>query len=211
MFSDRSAVSQHAHRPFMLGNISNWSWGEWAAILAIGGFLVALKILGAPSAIEKQQLRSQFRLPEDVALSQVYVRRSSSKPFPADIEGIVQFSEMQFRKYISHLSDPDIWRPIPIVHGGNSFHGPYERNALAWRDLVGVRPLAWGSLSGQQAQSARNGLYICFSVRDDGSGYRGVQCPGPGSTTVRAAIVQGLLDFDTFTLHMLIRQTRPGL
>lgn len=211
MVSDRSAVSQHALRPFMLGNVRNWSRGEWAAILAIGALLVALKFLGAPSALEEQQLRTQFRLPADVALQQVYIARSSAKPFPADIEGTVQFSETQFHQYVSKLGDPDVWRPLPIVHGGTSFHGPYVPEALAWRDLRGARQLGWGSLSWKHAQDARDGRFFCLTVRDNGSGYRGEPCPGPGTPTVRAVIVQGLLDSDTHKLHMLIRQTRPGL
>lgn len=208
---DRTASPAIAHRPFVLANIRNWSWATWVAILGVCVFLAALKIMSAPSDTQKQQLRTQFHLPDDVALSRVYVANAKNHPPPAPIEGYAQLSEAQLRKYVADIASPNVWRPSPIMHGGTEFHGPYAADALVWRDLNSNSPrnVPWGSVSYDQAQNARNGLFICFTVRDDGAGYRGMRCPEAGSPIVRAAIVQGFLDFDTRTLHMLIRQTRP--
>jgi hypothetical protein len=100
------------------------------------------------------------------------------------------------------------------LFAGTEFYGPYAADALVWRDLKGARQLAWGSLSWKQAQNARNGVLLCFAVRENGSSggeltYRGEPCPPPNTPTIKAAYAQALLDFDTKELHMLIRQTRP--
>ncbi len=209
MVGDRAASPAIAHRPFVLANITNWSWAVWATIFGFCVLFALLKLTSAPSSNERQQLRTQFHLPDDVMLSRIFRNSSKYKTFPAPIESYAQLSEAQFGRYVAEITSPNVWRPSPIMHGGTEFHGPYAPDALVWRDLKSARLVAWGGLSEDQAQNARNGLAICFTVRDDGNGYRGMRCPEAGSPTVRAAIVQGLLDFDTRTLHMLIRQTRP--
>ncbi len=201
-------------RPCRLSNIGHWSLREWVAILTFAGFLLILKVVGAPSVLEEQQLRGQFRLPDSVALTKIYIGRSKAKALPGDIEGFVQFTDTQFRRYVATLDDANIWRPLPIVHGGTEFYGPYSPEALLWRDMRGAIQLAWGSLSWKQAQEVRSGRLLCFAMRgDDGGGRKmpvhGEPCPPPNTPTVKAVYVQGLLDFDTRTLHMLIRQTHP--
>lgn len=208
--------SNKGPRPFTLTNIRRWSWGEWGAILAVAGFYMILKMIGAPSGIEKQQLRAQFHIPDNVALTKVEVNRSKTKLFPADIEGVVHFAEPQFRTYLARLDDPKVWQPVPLLHGGTKFDGSYAPDALVWRDIQGTRGgrhVSFGNLSAQQAQNARDGRELCFVLREDRSGvgssaFRGEACGTHGAGSSKAAYVKGLLDFDTRTLHMLIRQTR---
>lgn len=211
--SNRSAEAIVAHRPFSLSNVRRWSMREWGAILAIAGFLLLLAGIGAPSASEKQLLRAQFHLPDDVALTEVYIDRASAKLSPAPIEGLVRFTDTQFGEYVARLNDTGVWKPVPISFDGAEFYGPYAADALIWRNLADARQLGWGSLSWKQAQQARNGTLLCFAVRRDGThrdkaAFRGEPCPPPNAPTVEAVYVQGLLDFDAKKLHMLIRQTR---
>lgn len=210
----RIYLSDEGPRPFTLANIRHWSWGEWGAILAVAGFYMILKMIGAPSGIEKQQLRGQFHIPDNIALTMVEVNRSKAKPFPADIEGIVHFAEPQFRAYLTRLDDPTVWQPVPLLHGGMQFDGSYAPDALVWRDIQSARLVSFGNLSAQQAQNARNGRELCFLLREERSGvgsraFRGEACGTRGAGSLKAAYVKGLLDFDTRTLHMLIGQTRP--
>ncbi len=71
MVGDRSAAPAYAHRPLVLAHIKNRSWAVWATILGFCVFFALLKLTGAPSSNERQQLRTQFHLPDDVALSRV--------------------------------------------------------------------------------------------------------------------------------------------
>lgn len=208
---DQGTEAVVAHRPFRLSNIRHWSMREWGAILIVAGFLFVLAIIGAPSTGEKQMLRTQFHLPGDVALTEVHIDRSSAKPFPAPVEGLVRFTDAQFHQYVARLGDKSIWKPVPMSFGGAEFHGPYAADALVWRDLNGARQLGWGSLSWKQAQNARHGVLLCFAVREDGNSaaFRGEPCPPPNSPIVKGVYAQGLLDFETKELHMLIRRTRP--
>ncbi len=213
MADHASSEANLAYRPFSLANIRHWSMREWGAILCVACFLLVLAKIGAPSAGERQQLRTQFRLPDGVALTEVHINRSNTKPFPAPIEGFVRFTDAQFRDYVTGLSDRKLWRPVPLSFGGTEYFGPYAADTLIWKSLAGARQLGWGSLSWKQAQQARNGMLLCFAVRDDGTRagettFRGEPCPLPNTTSAKGVYAQGLLDFDTKELHMLIRQTR---
>jgi hypothetical protein len=185
----------------------------WGAIIAVAGFLIVLAIIGAPSDAEKRQLRTQFRLSDDVALAEVRVDRSGATLVPPPIEGVARFTEAQFRRYVAGLDDPRVWNPVPIVNGGSEFFGPYAPDTLVWRDLKVARQLGWGSLSWERAQRVRTGRLLCFTVREGGvvgdkAVFRGEPCLPPNSPTANAVHVQGLLDVDAGELHMLIRQTR---
>lgn len=194
---------------FRLADIRNWTLAQWGAVLAVACLLAALKMLGSPSDAEKQQLRAQFHLPANVALTKVSVNSSKTKPFPAAIEGYVHFSEPEFQAYVAKLDDLRVWQPLPIVHGGTEFNGTYSSDALTWRDIRDSQPLSWGSLSWKQAQDARNGRLLCFALTETGSGtgvFHGERCR-TGSVG-KSAYVKGLIDYDTRTLHMLIAQTQ---
>jgi hypothetical protein len=212
--ASRSEDAIAAHRPFRISNIRHWSAREWGAIFVVSAFLLVLAVIGAPSSTEKQQLRAQFHLPDGVALAEVSVDRSSTKPFPAPIEGVVKFTDAEFSAYAARLDDANDWKPIPITYAGTEYDGPFADDTLVWRNLDGARQIAWGELSWAAAQKARNGRLLCFAVRESGSNagkpvFRGEPCPPPNTPSVNAVFVQGLLDFDTKELHMLIRQTRP--
>lgn len=207
--NDRASSSTPGMRPFRLADFRNWTLGQWGAILAVVCFLAVLKMVGSPSDTEKEQLRAQFHLPANVALTKVYVDRSKTKPFPAAIEGYVHFSEPEFQKYVATLDDQRVWQPVPIVHGGTAFLGTYAPDALTWADIRASQPLSWGSLSSKQAQDARNGRLLCFALTETGSGtgvFHGERCR-TGSAG-KSAYVKGLIDYDTRTLHMLIGQTQ---
>ena len=190
-----------------------WLRKGWPVVLLGAGFFLLLARMGAPQDAEKETLRSQFRLPPEVALTKVRVDRKKRAPFPPDLEGCVVFSEAEFRDYVRTLDDPGVWKPVPLPHGGRVFAGPYSADALRWGPLSGARQLAWGSLSWRQAQEVRRGRLLCFAVEflgDEGgkAAYRGVAARELAGRQVTAVFVQGLLDEDRRTLHMLIRGTR---
>ena len=207
--NDGVLSSTRGSRRFSLADIRSWTLGEWGAILAIAGFFAFLKMLGSPTGVERQQLRAQFHLPGDVLLTKVYVNRSKAKPFPAAVEGYVQFGEAEFQKYIATLDDPRVWQPVPIIHGGTEFYGKYSADALIWTPIENVPPMSWGSLSWKQAQESRNGRVLCFALKETGAGtgvFHGERCRA--GSAGKSAYVKGLIDYDTRTLHMLIDQSQ---
>jgi hypothetical protein len=135
MVGDRTASTANAHGPSVLGNIRNWSWAGWVSILGFCVFFALLKLANAPSDTQKQQLRTQFHLSDDVAFSRVYVAKFKEVRPPRTIESYAQLNEAQFRKYVADIASPNMWRPNPIMHGGTEFHGPYASDALVWRNL----------------------------------------------------------------------------
>jgi hypothetical protein len=183
------------------------------ALVLVVGFHAWLARIGAPQDAEKEALRRQFRLPPEVALTKVRVDRKPRGSFAPDVEGIVVFSEAQFREYVGTLDDPAVWKPVPLVHGGRVFAGPYSADALRWEPLPGRHRIAWVSLSWKQAQEAKHGRHLCFAVQHveggEGEGtYRGLAGWEVGETRMTAVYVQGLIDYDRKTLHMLIRGKR---
>jgi hypothetical protein len=193
--------------------IMQWAKKHWFGILAVAAFLLTLAAIGAPSAAEKEILRSQFHLPPDVALAEIAVDRKKRAPFPADIEGVAQFSSAQFRDYLARLDDPDLWRPQPFRYDGVTFGGAYSPNALLWKDLQGARQLAWGHLSERRARMARSGRLLCFAVQhfdvqEAAPSLRGGACSEIDGKAPKTVYVQGLIDYEARTLHMLVRETR---
>ena len=193
--------------------IPQWARKQWFGILAVAALLLTLAAIGAPSAAEKELLRSQFHLPPDVALAEIAVDRKKHAPFPADIEGVAQFSSAQFRDYLARLDDPDVWRPQPFRYDGVTFGGPYSPNALLWKDLQGARQLAWGRLSERRARMARSGKLVCFAVQhldeqEAAPSQRGGACSEIDGKAPKTVYVQGLIDYEARTLHMLVRETR---
>jgi hypothetical protein len=186
---------------------------RWLIALGVASFYVVLAMSGAPSAGERAALREQFHLPPDVSLSEVRVIRKNRLASPPAIEGVVRFSETQFRDYVRCLDDPKIWKPAPLPYDGLAFDGPYSPEAIVWRDLPGKWRIAWGSLSWKQAQEARNGKLLCFAVRQEGgegasASFHGYPCSEAVGTAMTAVFVQGLIDFDSKTLHMIVRGVR---
>lgn len=209
-FDLRSGRRQLAQRTLVPAKIAQWS----PAILLVIAFYAALALIGAPSTDEKETLRNQFHLPPEVSFSELRVDRKSRLASPMAIEGVVRFSEAQFRDYARRLNDPGLWRPLPIKYDGVAFQGPYSPDALKWEDLPGKRRIGWGSLSWKQAQEARNGKLLCFAVRQVGgdeatASFRGETCSDVSMTKARMVLVQGLIDADNKTLHMIVRGIRP--
>lgn len=196
-----------------LAAIPQWARKWWFGVLAVAAFLLTLAATGAPSTAEKELLRSQFHLPPDVALAEIVVDRKKHAPFPADIEGVAHFSSAQFRDYLALLDDPDVWRPQPFHYGGVTFAGPASPNAFLWKDLKGARQLAWGRLSERRAGIARSGKLLCFAVehvdeREAAPSLRGGACSEIDGKAPKTVYVQGLIDHEARTLHMLVRETR---
>ena len=192
----------------------DWSSGEWLSVLVvIVPFLIFSNWVAVPTPHEKETLRSQFRLPPDVAIPKVRISRKERLAEPSPIEGIAQFSDAQLDAYMTTLSNPDVWRPRPIHYGGAAFEGVYSPDALRWTDLPGERQLGWGALSWKEAQPVRKGSLLCFVVHevagtDRRPSLRADACAAAERTTGRAVFVQGLIDFERRTLHMIVRGTR---
>lgn len=109
---------------------------QWVAALpAVAGFLLVLAWIGAPSAAERETLQRQFHLPPGVAVTRIRVDRKAHASFSPTVEGLVQFSEQDVRRYLDQLNDTHVWRPVPIRLEGRDFEGSYSPGALRWNRL----------------------------------------------------------------------------
>lgn len=182
-----------------------------AAVLVVG-FLYVFQQIGAPTAHEIEVLRSQFRLPDDVALDDVRVNRKTRPANPPRIEGIATFTEPQLRAYLASFGDAVTWRPRPIDYDGQVFSGPYATDALDWQPLDRQAWKGWGSLSARATEDVRKGHQLCYEVRPaaaDGT-IRGTRCSPPPGPEAPVVFVQGLLDEETRTLHMMVWGVRAA-
>lgn len=179
-------------------------------------FLIGLWIMGrTPNQAEINILRQQFHLSEDVNFKWGRLKRNALTEQTPKLEAYVKFSEEEFRAYQQNLNNPDLWQPQPIVYDGLVVNGSYAPDALSWDKEQAGRMMPWGSLSWKQARDASHAKTLCFAMRYPGTNgaaiapYDAAPCSEHTRKLGPQIIVQGLLDEDNRTLHMLVRGVRP--
>lgn len=182
-----------------------WPW------LALGGFILVLKGIGAPGDAEVEQLRIQFNLPQTAVIDPVDVQRPSLKENIFEIEGIVRFDERQFHEYLQSIRRSDGSPLRPVLIEGKSYGGSVAATTARWREMSGSQLRAWGSLSDDAAQMVKRGMAFCYvlvspSKATDPDQFAARSCDDDTIVSNPAIVVQGLLDGDTRMLHMLIRR-----
>jgi|GEM_PF-4656635 hypothetical protein len=187
----------------------------FCAVLFCLLFFIMLKIMGAPKQAETDILLQQFHLPKEIKFEGLRVNRKDRLVNPPTIEAYVEFSEAEFRLYQAGLNNPDLWQSQPINYDGQLFTGSYAPDALSWDEKHTGQMMSWGAVSWKQAQDAKNAKIFCFAMRyPEANGaaiapFDAARCSEQIQKLDALIIVQGLLDEDNRTLHMLVRGVRP--
>lgn len=186
----------------------------FCAVLFFPLLFIALKIMDGPTQAEANILIQQFHLPKDIEFGRVLINRKNPFARPPEIEAYVRLSETEFRAYQADLNNPDLWQSQPIHYDKQVFTGSYAPDALSWRDNLVGRTMEWGTVSRKQAQDAKRARILCFAMRYPGTNsaaiapYDAEPCSERTRELEAVIIVQGLLDEDNRTLHMLVRGVR---
>lgn len=185
---------------------------------ALAGWLILACMFAAvlwrdDSGAEEQHLRAQFRLEPGTDFAAFDVTRPSFKENVYEIEGIVRFDEAQFDRYHQAASFGGRWDVAPLTLDGLDFPGTFANPAARWQSLGQAHHFAFGSLSYDESQRVTQGSVLCFQLvvphagTPPSEGFR--PCRPGGADGERGYVVQGLLDPQTRSLHMLIRRYGP--
>lgn len=185
-------------------------------LIIVGFFLFLFSFQVINTEKYKETLRTQFHLPKNASFEQFRYQAAKGRAAWPNIEGVVRFSEDEYRAYMATMWTPGVWKAVPFEHGKASISGPFAADAYAWRSRppapveVGDHLGKFGFLSLQKVYDIKRGRYFCFIVR---------RIPGaPDSDARRSAdscwslqrgedyvgYVAGAIDEDTRTLHMII-------
>lgn len=196
--------------------LTNWQRLKVAAIIG------SLIVWGVLSNIERRAtqtdfLRTQFHLPVTLEFTE-FSANIGKAPQRPEIQGIVQFTDEQFRSYASTLNDQNLWRPTAFQFGSSPVINEYSAQALHWREKEpmprygGDRLPSWGNLSRERIYKIKHGSHLCFagikvsiaSINTPPT-HRIVACTQLTPSDKPIIRVLGALDSDTKTLHMSIR------
>ncbi|MCL9998225.1 MAG: hypothetical protein NBV68_02490 [Erythrobacter sp.] len=185
------------------------AWILACGIILVG--LLAVPWLRTPRAAEEQLLRAQFQLPADVAFADSKVERPSIKKNAYNLEGIARFDAEQFGQYRKTISVGAPWTIAPLSLEGVAFPGQPGTDTIRWRSQAEHQFMSFGNLSEDEVWQATRGLTLCYKVMaspsaDAPPSDRVRPCRPGGNVTERGYLVQGLLDPDTRTLHILVRR-----
>lgn len=206
--------------------------GIWMALgmLVFAGMLASRFLDTSLSQDEyKAILKQQFHLPEDIGFASFL--KSDAARHSTGIEGIVQFTPLQFEAYAATLDDPNVWRHTPFRYR-EKVAGPLAQpGALRWQphseafltkdQSMALFWLRWGRSHGKPddggtpINGAKPWRSFCFAVTQPALDSRVVACndlPANGSSTTLfgpgqrpAFYVRGLLDRDARRLYMYVR------
>lgn len=219
--SDASVTSMGATLPWLQRfPLSLLSPAQWSAIvlLVTGGFLgthwyeqrdlnaragLAGRFLGLPSGTRFASFQS-----------------SNSPATAPSIAAIVRFTKPQFDSFVAQLDQAPPWRQGPPHYDG----APIEvvsPETIEWRDgplleRAGNKFVSWNNLSAEEMRRFKRGRALCIALQRKPGSYRSTHsrdapryvakdCSEPAKTERVSRIVLGALDFDTRTLHMIIK------
>jgi hypothetical protein len=200
--------------------LSLLSPAQWSAIalLLTGGFLGSYwyerRDLNARAGIVGRFLG----LPDRTGFASF---QSSNSPATAPrIAAIVRFTKPQFDSFVAQLDQAPLWQ-----HGTPHYDGaPVEVGSpetIKWRDgplveRAGSTFVRWNKLSAEEMTRFRRGRVLCIALQRKPGSYRSTHssdapryvakdCSEPAQTERVSRIVLGALDFDTRTLHMIMK------
>ena len=147
--------------------------------------------------------------------------QSSNSPATApSIAAIVRFTKPQFDSFVAQLDQAPPWQNGPAHYDG----APVEvvsPETIKWRDgplleRAGNKFVSWNKLSAEELRRFKRGRALCIALQRKPGSYRSTHsgdapryvakdCSEPEKTERVSRIVLGALDFDTRTLHMIIK------
>ena len=85
------------------------------------------------------EFRDQFHLPAPLDFASAPKRAGGRDPCAGMglVQAEMQFSDADFARYESSLSDPTVWRPTPLRHYNTNisdYH--FAEDALTWRPII---------------------------------------------------------------------------
>lgn len=178
--------------------------------------------------------RAQFHIPDDVAFAETrYPRRGSANGLEAIVQfDQKQFAAYMARLDDPRIWKPAL-PDLPGPAAEPPYSPRALRWAkLPGPALAGNRRVRWGNLSRDQVYMVKNGRAFCLALRQPAGKrksdwsyaapkgyddrfpldtpahldrYNALACSELGRSERPRALVQGVLDFDTRTLHMIVR------
>lgn len=114
--------------------------------------------------------RRQFRIPRAVSFQSFESYPRTSGFFGREglrITGTARFSESQFRAYVAHLDDENVWEPVAYRDYSPSIGETYSAEALRWNALPIPDSLAqWFDQIGFEPDGLglQDGVYYCSVI-----------------------------------------------
>jgi hypothetical protein len=164
-------------------------------------------------ALDEEQLRRQFHLPEEVRLDTLRSSPASGGGWfgreGLTIRGVFQFTDAQYRDYRMKLNDLEFWSPMTFLHYSPDGAQRYTAKALSWEPLP--LPEFRGALARLATifdSSIVSGYYYCSlivtepgeRIEHDGGGYhyawynRGIHASELGAEQHPTITTFGILD-----------------
>lgn len=201
--------------PLSLASPAQWSA---IALLVTGGFLGSYwyeqRDLNA-----RAELAGRFLgLPAGTRFA-AFQSSNSSADAPS-IAAIVRFTKPQFDAFVAQFDQAPPWQQGPPHYDG----APVEvvsPETITWRDgpllkRAGNQVVSWNNLSADEMRKFKRGRALCIALQrkpgstrsthsKDAPRYVAKDCSEPATTERVSRIVVGALDFDTRTLHMIVK------
>lgn len=190
---------------------------EHFAGILLGASVVLAVVASSDTSSERALVREQFHLGSDVRFEAFRRSKANWLVQPRQIEAIARFNEHQFEDYAHRLPDPALWHPVPLRYEGRTFQGASVDDAFRWRPADASHTYAWSSLSARRVQDVRGRAEeFCVEWRQNSEGgneaaSQAYPCRDPNLPAQHSgdvAIIQGFLDHETRSLHMVIRGVR---
>ncbi|MEZ5850959.1 MAG: hypothetical protein R3D68_09975 [Hyphomicrobiaceae bacterium] len=191
-----------------------------ATILVVGFFAVLIWGGLTRRMAQIDMLRSQFNIPEDVAVTSVRTYRWSTPSRP-QFTAIATFSQEQLQAYVATLDDTSLWRPALQAYGDIPV-ASYSPDALRWTTgpvaaTAGQRRIRIGRSAPDSIRFLRDSRVMCFALqgrigdravnwsREQPDHYVAKGCSEFDRDENVGKIVLGILDMGTGLLHVSIR------
>jgi hypothetical protein len=201
--------------PFSLASPAQWS----AIALLVTGGLLGSYWYEQRDLTARAELAGRFLgLPPGTRFASFQSSNSSANA--PSIAAIVRFTKPQFDSFVAQLDQAPPWQKGPPHYDG----APVEvvsPEAITWRDgpllkRAGNQVVSWNNLSADEMRKFKRGRTLCIALQRKHGGtaimfsstaprYVAKDCTEPATTERVSRIVLGALDFDTRTLHMIIK------
>jgi hypothetical protein len=164
-------------------------------------------------------VRALLELPEGAVFSDIQRLNKSARTTPS-VAVIAQLSASDMEAYLLRLEKPLWVRSIPSF--GDAPLQPISPGSIKWRSLpvpasVGNSGVGWSSLSARAVSGIRNGRMLCVALQDRQTAqghssatrpareFTARDCMDVPRTDESLTVVLGALDFETRTLHVMIK------